>query len=56
LIISLDGNRIGMNLGEKMKKLVLFMLLAFSAFTLFAEDSKATKSELPSFTYYYFDG
>ena len=37
-----------------MKKLILIMLMA-SAFSLMAE-KKGMKSELPTMTYYYFDG
>lgn len=38
-----------------MKKLILLMLFMTSALTLFAE-KKDMKSELPTLTYYYFDG
>ena len=38
-----------------MKKLILIMLFMTSAFSLMAE-KKGMKSELPTLTYYYFDG
>jgi hypothetical protein len=41
-----------------MKKIVIFMLLSFSAMSLFAETqtAKDAKSALPTLTYYYYDG
>jgi hypothetical protein len=39
-----------------MKKFLLFILLISAAFTGFAENSKSAKTDLPSFTYYYFNG
>jgi len=38
-----------------MKKLILAVLFMTSAFSLLAE-KKGMKSELPTLTYYYFDG